>query len=167
MADAGSPAPDAIARLAQAAGALAGAALVGMAGVEAWQVFARYVLNDSPGWTEPVALLLLNVAMSFGAALGVHQGAHFGFFILRESAPPALRRLLELVAQLLIALLGAVLAYWGAALFLDGRGVTMAGTWLPQSAPYLPMGLGGALMALFALDRARARWRATTPAPEH
>ena len=41
--------------------------------VEAWQVFARYVLNDSPGWTEPVALLLLNIAMMFGAAVGVRQ----------------------------------------------------------------------------------------------
>ena len=46
-------------------------------------MFARYVLNDSPGWTEPVALLLLNTAMSFGAAAGVHRGSHFGFFILR------------------------------------------------------------------------------------
>ena len=27
-----------------------------MALVQAWQVFARYVLNDSPGWTEPLAL---------------------------------------------------------------------------------------------------------------
>ena len=28
---------------------LAGAALVAMALIQAWQVFARYVLNDSPG----------------------------------------------------------------------------------------------------------------------
>ena len=39
--------------------ALAGLALVAMALIQAWQVFARYVLNDSPGWTEPLALLLM------------------------------------------------------------------------------------------------------------
>ena len=44
--------------LARIAVVVAGVALVGMAAVEAWQVFARYVLNDSPSWTEPVALLL-------------------------------------------------------------------------------------------------------------
>ena len=42
--------------------ALAGTALVAMALIQAWQVFARYVLNDSPGWTEPLALLLMSFA---------------------------------------------------------------------------------------------------------
>ena len=53
-------------RLASLAMGLAGAALVGMALVQAWQVFARYVLNDSPGWTEPLALLLMSFAVMFG-----------------------------------------------------------------------------------------------------
>ncbi len=42
---------------------VAGASIVGMACVEGWQVFARYVLNRSPSWTEPVALLLMSTAM--------------------------------------------------------------------------------------------------------
>ena len=42
---------------------IAGAALVGMAIVEGWQVYARYVLNDSPSWTEPVALLLMGYTL--------------------------------------------------------------------------------------------------------
>ncbi|MGO4775655.1 TRAP transporter small permease, partial [Lysobacter sp. 2RAB21] len=71
-------APGVLDRIAGAAIAIAGLALVGMVAVQALQVFARYVLNDSPGWTEPVALILLNTAMSFGAAAGVHHGAHFG-----------------------------------------------------------------------------------------
>ena len=59
-------------KLAQAAILIAAAALIGVVFVQGWQVIARYVLNDSPGWTEPMALLLLNIAMSFGAAAGVH-----------------------------------------------------------------------------------------------
>ena len=63
-----------------------------MAGIQAWQVFARYVLNDPPSWTEPVALLLHEHAMMFGAAAGVRAGRHFGFFIVVEHArPPAAR----------------------------------------------------------------------------
>ena len=40
--------------------AIAGAALVCMALAQGWQVFARYVLNDSPSWTEPLALLFMS-----------------------------------------------------------------------------------------------------------
>ncbi len=36
---------------------VAGACIVGVVLVQAWQVFARYVLNDSPSWTEPMALV--------------------------------------------------------------------------------------------------------------
>ncbi len=73
--------------LARAAVTIASAALVGMAIVEGWQVFARYVLNDSPSWTEPVALLLMSTVMMLGAAVGTRNDAHFGFFIAVEAAP--------------------------------------------------------------------------------
>ena len=78
----------ALAFVARSAMLAAGAALVGMAATEAWQVFARYVLNASPGWTEPVALFLLSTAMSLGAAASVRSWSHFGFFILVHHAPP-------------------------------------------------------------------------------
>jgi TRAP-type C4-dicarboxylate transport system permease small subunit len=149
-----------LARLARAATAVAGAALLGMAATEAWQVFARYVLNDSPGWTEPVALLLLNTAMSLGAAAGVRSWSHFGFFILVHNVPPALRHALQNFACLVVAAVGAALAVWGAQLLLDGIAVPAAGTVLPESAVFLPMALGGALIFVFAIERLFA------PAPE-
>ena len=62
------PGHPALAALARAALLAAGVALVAMAAVEAWQVFARYVLNDSPGWTEPLALFLLYTAMTAPSA---------------------------------------------------------------------------------------------------
>ncbi|MBT2749403.1 MULTISPECIES: TRAP transporter small permease [unclassified Lysobacter] len=140
-------------RIAGAAIAIAGLALVGMVAVQALQVFARYVLNDSPGWTEPVALILLNTAMSFGAAAGVHHGAHFGFFVLVHAAPPPIQRVLLALSNSAIALIGAALAWWGGELLLDGIDIPMAGAPLPQSAVYAPMAIGGALMAVFALQR--------------
>ncbi|UNK51177.1 TRAP transporter small permease [Lysobacter sp. S4-A87] len=140
-------------RIASVAIGIAGVALVGMVAVQALQVFARYVLNDSPGWTEPVALLLLNTAMSFGAAAGVHRGSHFGFFILVHSAPPALRKVLLSATNLVIAGIGFVLAMWGGELLLDGIDIPMAGAPLPQSAVFAPMSVAGALMVPFALQR--------------
>ena len=84
--------PSALAPLARATIAVAGVALVAMAGIQAWQVFARYVLNDAPSWTEPLALLCMSTTMMFGAAAGVHAGKHFGFFIAVEHARPPWRR---------------------------------------------------------------------------
>ncbi|ATE74533.1 hypothetical protein CNO08_06900 [Lysobacter capsici] len=124
-----------------------------MVAVQALQVFARYVINDSPGWTEPVALILLNTAMSFGAAAGVHRGAHFGFFVLVHTASPPIKRVLLALSNSVIAIIGGALAVWGTQLLLDGIDIPMAGAPLPQSAVFAPMATGGALMALFALQR--------------
>ena len=50
-----------------------------------------------------------------------------------------------------VALIGAVLAYWGTVLFVDGVHIPTAGAPLPDSIEYLPLAISGALMVLFAL----------------
>lgn len=146
---------DAAAPLARAALSVAGAALVALAAVQAWQVIARYLLNDSPGWTEPLALLLLNTAMCLGAAAAVQQRAHFGFPLLLHVAPPKLRLALQVFGNLVVAGLGAVLAVGGVILLFDGWPVRIAGTVLPQGLMFAPLSLGGALICLFALLQLR------------
>jgi TRAP-type C4-dicarboxylate transport system permease small subunit len=140
-------------RLADAVVALAALALVGLVAVQGWQVFARYVLNDSPSWTEPVTLALLTAAMAFGAAAGVHSDRHFAFTLLADTAPPRLRNLLLVFNRLVIAVLGGVLSWWSFVLFRSGFDVRAAGAAFPESLPYAPVALGGALIAVFALAR--------------
>jgi len=133
--------------------ALAGASVVGMAAVEAWQVFARYVLNNSPSWTEPVALFLMSSAMMLGAAVGVRANRHFGFFIVVEYAKPTAQRVLKLVTRLIILGIGVMFAVWGGEMMIDAWGYPMAGAPLPQGLVFLPMCLGGTLIVLFALEQ--------------
>jgi TRAP-type C4-dicarboxylate transport system permease small subunit len=139
--------------LAQAATGLAGTALIALVGVQAWQVFARYVLNDSPSWTEPVTILLLVSAMSFGAAAGVHAGRHFAFVLLADALRPRARRALAAVVELVVIAIGATLAWGGAFMLRDGLDIKLAGVDLPQGLVFLPLMLGGALMVLFGLQR--------------
>ncbi|WP_313256043.1 TRAP transporter small permease [Stenotrophomonas acidaminiphila] len=136
-------------------------ALLGLVVVQGWQVFARYVINDSPSWTEPVTLLLLSTAMSMGAAAGVHTHRHFGFFLLAEHLNPLARRVVDALVPLVVASIGAVIAWWGWVLWIDGLHIKAAGAHLPQSVNYLPLSLGGALMVVFALNRL---WLALRPA---
>jgi TRAP-type C4-dicarboxylate transport system permease small subunit len=154
------PAQRAMDRLAGIAIAVSAIALVGLVVVQAWQVFTRYVLNDSPSWTEPVTLLLLATAMSFGAAAGVHTNRHFGFYLLAERLPAAARRALYVARPLLVAAVGAMIAGWAAVLLLDGFDIKSAGAPMPQSINYLPLSLGGALICAFALYKA---WLALRP----
>ena len=143
-------------RLAGLAIAVAACALLGLVVVQGWQVFARYVLNDSPSWTEPLTLLLLATAMSLGAAAGVRERRHFAFSLLADALGPKAHALLDAFSALVGASIGAVLAGWSAVLLTDGWNVHLAGAPLPQSINYLPLMLGGALMTLFALDQLRA-----------
>jgi TRAP-type C4-dicarboxylate transport system permease small subunit len=132
---------------------LACVALASLALVEGWQVFARYVLNDSPSWTEPVALLCMSTVMMMGAAVGVRASRHFGFFIAVEMAPPRVRRVLKGFAALVATAIGGLLAAWGFELAVDGWSVPMAGAPMRQGMVFLPIALGGALIALFSLEK--------------
>lgn len=147
------PASSLLTWLAQGSLGIAGLSLVGMVLVEGWQVIARYVLNDSPSWTEPVVLLQINIAMMFSAAVGVRNGAHFGFRVLVDKAAPGLRRLMRVFAHTVTALIGAVLSWYGALMVMDTWPVKLPGAQLRQGVLYAPLALGGALIVLFAVER--------------
>lgn len=157
------PLQRALDRLSDVAIAVAATALIGLVVVQGWQVFTRYVLNDSPSWTEPVTLLLLSTAMSLGAAAGVHTNRHFSFHLLAESLPPLARLVLSIARPLLIAAVGAMIAGWGGVLLIDGLDIKLAGASMPQSINYLPLSVSGALICLFGLNKA---WQAVRPARE-
>ena len=148
-----------LAPLARVTIAVAGVALVAMAGIQAWQVFARYVLDDPPSWTEPLALLCMSTTLMFGAAAGVHAGRHFGFFIVVEHARPTLRRLMQLVARLIAALVGILFALWGGEMMIDAWDYEIAGAPLPQGIMFVPLCLGGALIAIFSIEQLVHLWR--------
>jgi TRAP-type C4-dicarboxylate transport system permease small subunit len=158
------PIARAIDRLAGGAIAIAASALIGLVVVQGWQVIARYVLNDSPSWTEPVTLLLLSTAMSFSAAAGVRTRRHFSFALLADAVGPALRRALHGLQSLTVLLIGSMLAYWGTRLFVDGLHIPTAGIAMPESIDYLPIAIGGALMVIFALAQLLPGADANAPA---
>ena len=133
--------------------ATAAFALLMLVLVQGWQVIARYVLNDSPSWTEPVTLLMLSTAMSMGAAAGVHTRRHFAFSLLAEALGPRAKHAVHKFQSVVVVILGAMLAYWGGVLFVDGVHIPTAGAPLPESIDYLPLAIGGALMALFAVSQ--------------
>lgn len=133
--------------------AIAATCLVALVLVLAWQVFGRYVLNDSPSWTEPVALTLMSVAALFGAAIAVRSESHFAFPTLVESSPRAVRAALKMMARLISMLFGVALAGFGGFLIIDSWTVPMAGAPIPEGVGSIGLAGGGSLIALFSLER--------------
>lgn len=139
--------------LERAALILAGLSLVAVVAVQAWQVFARYVLNNSPAWTEPLALVFICNTAMLGAAVGARRETHFAFPLLADSAPKPIRLTCRALSRLAVIGLGAGLSIYGAMLAVDNWNVVMAGAGLPVGLRFAPVAWGGALIAVFATER--------------
>lgn len=119
----------------------------------AWQIFGRYILNDSPSWTEPGSLLLMSWFIVLGAAVGVREGDHMGFDIGLHYASPAVRLAMQSVTFLLVIAFGIAMAVYGFELTAGTWNSKMAGVNMPQGMEYLPLVGGGGLIALFGLEK--------------
>jgi TRAP-type C4-dicarboxylate transport system permease small subunit len=143
--------PSPMDRLASLCMSVAGAALLSLVLVQAWQVIARYVLNNSPAWTEPLSMLLLGTLMSLSAAAGVHRRSHFDFGLLVDRAPARLQRWASFFKLVCMVILGLVIAIWSGILAHDGADIHQAGVALSVGAMYWPSTVGGTLITIFAL----------------
>jgi TRAP-type C4-dicarboxylate transport system permease small subunit len=131
----------------------AGAGLVLMTVFVAWQIFGRYVLNQSPSWTEPAALLLMSWFILLGSAVGVRESNHLGFEVGLHHAPPALRHAMLAVTELLVIGFGLAMAWYGYDLAAETWSAAMPGLPIPQGMDYVPLCVGGGLIALFACEK--------------
>jgi TRAP-type C4-dicarboxylate transport system permease small subunit len=133
---------------------IAGLALVLIALIIPWGVFTRYALNSASSWPEPAAILLSIVLTFFGAAAGYRVGLHMRVSFVRDRLPPLPRRLADLAAELLMALVGVFMAIWGYRLCADTWNQSIAEfPSLSVGVTYLPIPLGGVGLILFVIER--------------
>ncbi|MGK9231386.1 TRAP transporter small permease [Inquilinus limosus] len=132
---------------------LAGVGMLAMTVTVGWQVFARYVLNDTPSWAEPLTLQLMGWFILLGAAVGVRESFHLGLDLLQHTLPPALARVLEVVNLLLILGFGGAMVWYSVQLAIGTWTATIPVLDLPGGFDFIPLVVGGALIALFAAER--------------
>lgn len=138
--------------LSRASLAFAGLGLVAMTAIIGWQVFARYVLNAAPAWSEQAALLLMVYFVLFAAAAGVREGFHIRLTMAVDAAPRPLALGADIVAHLVVAAFGLALAVWGGELVARTWSHTIPTLGLPRGAAYLPLPIAGALIIFFSLE---------------
>src|SRR5215831_9665048 len=146
---------------------VAGSALVLISAVIPWAVYTRYVLNQAASWPEPMAVLLTIVLTFFGAAACYRRRLHMNVSFFVAMLPPRLRRIADLIAELLVALFALFMVVWGAKLVEATWHNTIADfPALSVGVTYLPIPLGGAILLLFVVEHVIGAAQQTTPLSE-
>ena len=131
---------------------IAAAGMVAMTALVGWQVFARYVLNESPSWTEPVSIMVMSWFIFLGAAVGVRENFHMGFDVLIHFLPGA-GGWMRATSDLAVLVFGLGMVIYGGQLMIQTWLAIIPVLHLPGGFDYMPIVAGGVLMFLFALER--------------
>lgn len=128
-----------------------GFALVALTVLLGYQVFGRYVLNDTPTWVDPLSLLMIMLIAFLGAAVGVQEHTHLSVAVFRNIVPPKVRTVLVVFTDTIMAAFGAVMLYYGWALtaFKWKTQIPLIG-W-SEGLRTLPLTIFGGMILLFSL----------------
>lgn len=142
-----------IGRVSSAALWIAGIGLVAMTCFVAWQVFCRYVLNNSPSWTEPGSVMLMSWFIFLGAAVGVRENNHMGFDVLLYVLPGGGKKVLRMISDIVVLSFGFGMIWYGAQLVGLTWNTTLPSLGISGAFDYFPIVGGGLLVVIFALER--------------
>jgi TRAP-type C4-dicarboxylate transport system permease small subunit len=133
---------------------VAGTCLVVITLIIPWGVFTRYVLNYGSSWPEPMAVLLMIWFSFVSAAICYREGLHIAVGVLPSALRGTSRRLLGWTVELCMIGISLFMLHWG--------GKLVRTTWFQAIADfpavstgmsYLPVPVGGAIVALFVIER--------------
>jgi TRAP-type C4-dicarboxylate transport system permease small subunit len=124
-----------------------------------WQVFGRYVLNDTPTWAEAAALLLMLFVTALGLAVGVRDAGHIGLESLVVLLPLHWQRRIAVLVHLLVGLFGALMVHGGWTWASAKWGEKKAMLPVPDGIDYVPLVIAGVLIVLFSVEHLLALGR--------
>jgi TRAP-type C4-dicarboxylate transport system permease small subunit len=123
-------------------------------------VFLRYVMipvtdwldvDSIPfTWVEEVGEMLLAWLTLIGAAIGVRERSHFTLHVLHFT--PKGQLLVERIHHVLIAVFGAIAAWFGVRLCVLNHTLVTPGLSINLSLLYASAAVGGALLVVYALS---------------
>lgn len=131
------------------------------------QVFNRYVLESPLTWTEELARLLLVWAVCLGAAAGIKKGGHLriDFVYLMTRGVP--RKVITLINHAIVFLVALGMAWFGYQFYASTANDYSTSLGYARNMVYLPIPVGGVLIAAFTLARAWQDWIAPPEAGAH
>lgn len=132
---------------------LGGLGLVGMTLIVGWQVFARYVLNDSPSWSEQLTLLMMLWYALLAAAAGFQHGFHIKIIAAQISMGEGVARILRIIVEALLVMMGVVFMIWGFQIAEIFATHSIPALGVSRFWAYLPIPVSGGFITLFCTIR--------------
>jgi len=117
-----------------------------------WQVFGRYVLNNTPTWAESLALLLVLYVTMLGCAVGVRDAGHIGMELLGPLLPERFHLAFGILIHVLTLAFGAIMAWNCVLMFVSVRGYMIPTLGISESWRYVPLVAAGVLIVLFSIE---------------
>jgi TRAP-type C4-dicarboxylate transport system permease small subunit len=133
---------------------VAGCCLVIITIIVPYGVFTRYILNSAASWPEPMAVLLMIVLSFLSAVVCYREYLHIGVGIIPSILTEPAKSVLGWFLEICMLITNAFMLVWGIKLVQT--------TWYQSIAEfpivsagmaYLPIPVGGALTALFVIER--------------
>jgi len=146
---------------------VAGACLVVITLIVPYGVFTRYVLNSAASWPEPMAVLLMIVLSFLSAVVCYREHLHIGVGVLPAFLDGPAKIWLGWFLEICMLAVNLFMLWWGIKL--------VQATWYQSiaefpivsvGASYLPIPVGGALTALFVVERFMTQEFFAEPEPE-
>ena len=122
--------------------------LVVMTAAMCWQVFGRYVLDRSPAWAEELARYMMVWITFIGAVAVLREGGHLTVTALVDALPPAGKRVLLALRDLIMIGLCGLLAWKSGEFALLNLSQDTPALEIPVTVPNLAMVIGFGLLAL-------------------
>lgn len=132
---------------------LSACGLVAMTGFIAWQVYGRYVLNDSPTWTGNGSVIIMSWFILLGAAVGIREGNHLSFDVLLHVIGPRTKAVLHSISDLVVAAFSCGMVIYGWQLAANAWNTTIPNIGISGAFNFLALIWGGILMILFSVER--------------
>jgi TRAP-type C4-dicarboxylate transport system permease small subunit len=117
-----------------------------------WQVFGRYVLNNTPTWAESLALLLVLYVTMLGCAVGVRDAGHIGMELLGPMLPERFHMPMAILIHALTLSFGVLMAWQCSVMLESVRGYMIPTLGISESFRYVPLVAAGALIVLFSIE---------------
>jgi TRAP-type C4-dicarboxylate transport system permease small subunit len=146
---------------------VAGSCLVVITLIVPYGVFTRHVLNSAASWPEPMAVLLMIVLSFLSAVVCYREHLHIGVGLLPGFLGEPAKSYLGWLIEALMLATNLLVLVWGIRLVQTTwhQGIAEFPV-VSAGMAYLPIPVGGALTALFVIERLWTRKFFAEPEPE-
>ncbi len=132
--------------------------LVAMVIIICYQVVLRFVFNQSPSWSEEIAIVLMIWFGILSIPIGVKHNLHIGIEFLYSKCPPPVQYVVSRAIYLLLAGFGVFMIVYGLELTQFMTMSTLPATKLPSAVEYVVIPIAGVMLIYNAAELMLQSW---------